>query len=246
MAKKRRTAAQRAATRKMIAANRSRRKAPARKRRVRKNPAPAAARRRARSNPRRAAAPARRRSPARRNPSPPVRRRRRRARSNPMTLNVRRLTRDLFRPALNGVAGSLVVDGAFGYLPIPDQFRTGYGRHGIKAALAVLLGVVGGRFFNPRTATGMALGSLTVTGHEIGRELVATYAPDVALDGLGMPLGAYITGPGAGPTMGAYVTGAGASPQGQLGYTNPAMTSGGGASMPGAGMESAHYAGAGY
>lgn len=222
---KRRTAAQRAATRKLVALNKSRRGGAKRKtKRVRRNPIARASRRRsvARGR-RRAAAPARRRMSraVRRNPAP--RRASRRVRRNPI-LPTRSTLMGLFGPALHGVGGSLVVDGVFGHLPLPAQFQTGYGRHATKVGLAVLLAVVGGRFFAKKTATQMGIGSLTVIGHEVARELAAEFVPQVNLDGMAMPVGAFVTGPGASGMgyissamnadansgLGAFVTGPGA------------------------------------
>jgi hypothetical protein len=217
MAKKRRTAAQRAATQRMIAANKRRKRGGARRstpRPARKTTARAASRR------------------VRRNPAP--RRRTRRVRRNVIggrRMTMRTMQAQLFMPALHGTAGSLVVDGVFGALPLPENMKTGYARHGIKAVFAVLLAHLGSQFFRPATAINMGVGSLTVTGHEIGRELAAQFAPALPLDGLGMPLGAYVSGPGARPQlgymnsapvvgyddmgsgMGAYVSGPGARPQ---------------------------------
>ena len=236
MRNKARTAAQQRATRKMIAANRSRRKP------VRKNPAPrqaAPAKRRrtvARASATGAAAPARRRRSVARAAPARATRRRRTARRNP-TISVNSVLQNYLYPAANGVAGSLVVDGLFGYAPLPAELSSGYGRHATKTAMALILGVFGSRVFAAKTATAMAIGSLTVTGHEMGRELLANFAPDLALDGMSTPMGAYVTGPGAQPGaripgVGAYVSGPGADPDARIpamngmGYINPAMTSG--------------------
>jgi len=151
-------------------------------------------------------------------------------RRNPI-LPTRSTLMGLFAPALHGVGGSLVVDGVFGHLPLPAQFQTGYGRHATKVALAVMLAVVGGRFFARKTAHAMGVGSLTVTGHEIARELASEFVPQVNLDGMAMPVGAFVTGPGASGMgyissamnadansgMGAFVTGPGAGGMGGMG-----------------------------
>ena len=252
MARKARTAAQRAATRKMIAANRKRGGRKATRRKVKRNPTrratarrPAARRRVSRAV-RRNPAPRRRRRTA---AAAPVRRRRRSVRRNPIGLDLKRIRTNLLLPALNGVAGSIVVDGVYGYLPVPDSMRVGYGRHAVKAGLALALAMLGSRVFRPATAISMGVGSLTVTGHEIARELAAQFAPDLALDGQSMSVGAFITGAGATPNqgMGAFITGAGASPR--LGYTSSAMQvspEGGSMQRAGSGAESAHYSGGAY
>ena len=108
-----RTAAQKAATRKMLAANRARRGSVAPKRR-RRNPLAASAVHR-------------------------VTRRTRRAR-NPigMTGIMGSIT-----DAAIGAGGALAVDMAFNYLPLPVNLKTGMAGTAAKAATAILLGTVG-------------------------------------------------------------------------------------------------------
>lgn len=134
--RKPRTAAQKAATRKMIAANRRRR-----------NPTPA--RKRA-ENP----APKRRRSYTR-----TVRTVRRARRHNPIGGNA---VTGLLMSAFSGAAGAAVVNAGYNYLPIPATLKTGYTGYAVKGGMAILLGLFGKKFLG-RRATKMAEGSLTVT-----------------------------------------------------------------------------------
>ena len=169
VAKKRRTAAQKAATRKMIAANRKRRKNPV-----------ATKRRRARRKP---AAP-KRRATARR---APVRRRRRSSarRSNP-ALTMRSVQNQLME-AGTGAVGAIGLDVIQGYLPIPANLKGGIVGTGVKALLAIGMGVLASniKIVKASTAAKMANGALTVVLHDELRKQVGNFAP-------GLQLGEYL------------------------------------------------------
>ena len=168
--KKRRTAAQKRATAKMIAANRRRSKG------RRKNPV----RRKTRKKP------VRRRASARR---APVRRRRRR--SNPR-LTMRSVQNQLV-DAGTGAVGALGLDVVQGYLPIPANLKGGIVGTGVKALLAIGMGVVAQniKIVRPATAAKMANGALTVVLHDELKKLTQQFAPGIQLgeylesDGLG-------------------------------------------------------------
>jgi len=172
VAKKRRTAAQKAATRKMIAANR-RRKNPvrAKRRTTRKKPA-------------------RRRASARR---APVRRRRRATgRGRNPALNMRSIQNQLME-AGTGAVGAIGLDVIQGYLPIPANLKGGIVGTGVKALLAIGMGVVASKvkIVKASTAAKMANGALTVVLHDELRKQVGNFAPGLQLgeymgdDGLG-------------------------------------------------------------
>ena len=166
VAKKRRTAAQKAATRKMIAANRKRRrKNPVTVRRRRRKPA--AAKRR----------PSRRRAPQRR-----VRRRR-----NPAPRLTMRNVQKQIMDAGTGALGALGLDVIQGYLPIPANLKTGLVGTGVKALLAIGMGIVAENFKMIRgpASKQMVNGALTVVLHDEFKKQLATFAP-------GIPLGEYL------------------------------------------------------
>lgn len=205
---KRRTAAQKRATAKMIAANRRRaragrapskstRKAPARRR---SNPTPVARKRRAYS--------------AARNLSNPTRRRRVRRRSNPMTT---RVMDDMVMPSVTGAAGAILVDVVLGFVPLPAILQSNaYMRAGVKGLAAIGLAMVADqtKLVTKRTATQLGVGSLTVTMATLGRDLVGQVAPNVQLDGLGYYTSAMPAGtPQPMDSLGLYVEG---GSQGQL------------------------------
>jgi len=169
-AKKRRSAAQKRATAKMIAANRRRKSPVARKRRktTRKKPV----RRRAR----RAVA--------------TVRRRRRKG--NPRRLTMRSVQNQLME-AGTGAVGALGLDVIQGYLPIPANLKAGLVGTGVKALLAIGMGIVASNFKMIRgtTANQMVNGALTVVLHDELKKLTQQFAP-------GIPLGEYLDDDGLG------------------------------------------------
>lgn len=201
---KRRTAAQRRATAKMIAANRARRRlgaAPRKRRRLRRNPISKAAAYRAVP------------SIAKANPIRRRRRRtavasRRRVRRNP--IRAAGLIPNLFMPAATAAAGALALDVAFGYLPIPANLKTpGPVSIITKSAGAILLTMIAGKVVSKSTAQAMGVGALTVILHDAAKAFIMKSMPTLKLDGLGYysagyPVGGYMDG------LGVYV-GAGGS-----------------------------------
>ena len=155
--KKRRSPAQKAATRKLVARNRRR-----------KNPAAPGSRRKVtRRKARRAVASA----PARR----------RRYKRNP-TVSRRNIT-GLVQTAAAGAGGAIALDVALAYLPLPAMLKSGIVGKVTKAAGAIALGVVAQKtgLVKSTTARDMTVGALTVQLAGIGRELLGQFAPGVAL-----------------------------------------------------------------
>lgn len=156
--RKGRSAAQKAATRKLVALNKSRRHKPRTAHKARTVVVHAAA------NP----LPKRRRRHAMRHVAHAVKRHTRRRR-NPIGGGIM----SLLMPAVVGTAGAVVVKAAVGYLPLPATMKTGNAATLTKAALAILLGTFGARFIGPK-ARQMAEGSLTVTATEAITSLLAS------------------------------------------------------------------------
>ena len=92
-----------------------------------------------------------------------------------------------------GAVGALGLDVIQGYLPIPENLKQGLVGTGVKALLAIGMGVLAQnvRIVRPATAAKMANGALTVVLHDELRKLVGNFAP-------GIPLGAYIGDDGLG------------------------------------------------
>lgn len=188
-ARKRRTAAQRAATKKLIAFNKRRKR--------RKNPSNSSvSRRRAYTASRTASPPQRRRNPIRRKIS--VRRRRR----NPSMKSMGKgLIGGLVMPAVTATGGALALDLAWGYLPIPVQFKTGGTRLLTKSVGAIVLSKLAGFVVSKRTADQMGVGALTVVMHEAAKDLIVKTMPTIKLDGIGyyspaLPSTGYTNGSG--------------------------------------------------
>ena len=143
------------------------------------------------SNPRRR----KRRAAARR---PTKARRRTRYRRNP---TMRGIINSLILPAATAGAGALALDVLWGFVPIPENIKTGPMRHVAKGLGAIVLGQLVGMVGNKRMGDTMALGALTVTFHSAFREMTAQFMP-------GVPLGYYSAGANAGydPQLGYYVS----------------------------------------
>lgn len=144
--RKTRSPAQKAATKRMLAANRARR-APAYK----SNPAP------------------RKRRTTARHVAHSVRRATRRYRRNPIGSDMSAM----FMPAMQGAAGALTVNTLLNYLPLPLTLTTGTTRFLTQGVAAVLLGTFGGKIMPRQMAQRMAVGSLTVSMHSAAKELMA-------------------------------------------------------------------------
>ncbi len=191
---KRRTAAQKRATAKLVAFNRSRRRLsnPTRKRRrLRRNPITKAAAYRAvptiaRANPIR-----RRR---RRGTSVAVRRRR--IRHNPLRLGGGGIFGQLMMPAATAAVGALALDVAFGYLPLPANLRTGPLQLVTKTVGAIGLTFIASKVVSKSTAQAMGVGALTVVFHDVMKSFIVKTMPTLKMDGLGYysagyPVGGY-------------------------------------------------------
>lgn len=207
--RKGRTAAQKRATRKMIAANRGRGR-PAARRVVRRRPRRRNPNNNARRSPRRymrtavtapATAARRRRNPTRR-------------------MTMRSVMNQNIIPAMQGGAGALGMDILYGYLPIPATMKVGMMRHIIKGGAVIGFGMFAGQFMRPTTAHNMVTGALTVIMHTAMRETMAQFMPNIPLgeyESMGQvpygtpmsPMGAYVEPQG----MGYYNAGQVASPQ---------------------------------
>jgi hypothetical protein len=161
MVKKRRTAAQHAATKRLVALNRARkghkthakRKSPSAS--YATNPAPRRA-----AHKRRASSGVTHARKYRRNPAP-------------------RLggVGAMLKPAAMGAAGALLVDLVTGYVPLPLAIKVSPARHLIKGVLAIGLGMA----MRGNLGRNMAQGALTVAMHDAGKEALQMIAPSIQL-----------------------------------------------------------------
>jgi hypothetical protein len=111
------------------------------------------------------------------------------------------IVNDTLIPAATAAGGALALDIAWGFLPIPANLKTGPLRHAVKGAGAIGLGMVAGMVVSKKTAQQLSLGAMTVVVYNAYRDMLAQFAPGVAL-------GAYMEEPiPAGNGMGAYLEG---------------------------------------
>ena len=137
----------------------------------------------------------------------PVRRRRtkrrktssRRRRRNPR-LTARSVQNQLM-DALQGATGGLALDVTLGYLPIPANLKAGLVGTGVKALLAIGIGVLGQNFkiVKPSTAAKLSNGALTIVLHDELKKQVQNFMPNI-------PMGEYMNS-GYNDGMGYYGSG---------------------------------------
>lgn len=90
----------------------------------------------------------------------------------------------MLAPAGVGAAGAIGLDVALGYATfIPETFRTGWARHGIRLGGALLLGMVASKIVGKSTADAVRAGALTVVLYGVLKEVIQKFAP--TLPGLG-------------------------------------------------------------
>lgn len=88
--------------------------------------------------------------------------------------------------SLQGAGGALLVNTALNYIPfLPPMLKSGNGKYVARAAAAVLLGVVGGKILGGKVASNMAVGALTVAAHDMLLGLASTMAPALLLGDVG-------------------------------------------------------------
>lgn len=87
------------------------------------------------------------------------------------------------KPAAIGAAGAIAMDAAYGFTAgyLPDMLTTGPVRHLTKGVMAIAASVLVSNFLKSETANKLAEGSLTVTLHDAGKELLANVLPEGAL-----------------------------------------------------------------
>ena len=177
--KKRRTAAQKAATRKLVAFNK--RKASA-KRRTRRNPVSVSAPSRATGKRPTKRLQARRKANTRKGYYPNPRRRTRTPRGM-----IQNIVQKQLQPAAIQASGAIGLDVVYGYFGnfIPAQLNTGMIRHVTKGVVALGIGFVASNFVKNQTANEMAKGALTVTMHDAFKEALQQWMPAIPLGDVG-------------------------------------------------------------
>lgn len=180
--KKRRSKAQVAATRKLVALNRAKGKRKsnpvggkvmAKKRRSKRRSNPVSTLKSVRRHGKADSRKAFRKLGYSRNPA--------KRRRNPITGKLGGIVSNTIMPAAIGAGGALTLDLIWGYLPIPAVVKVGPMRHAAKGVGAIGLGMLAGMVLKKDTANALALGAMTVVMYNAAREAVASFAPNIAL-----------------------------------------------------------------
>lgn len=104
---------------------------------------------------------------------------------NPARMTMRGVVNSVVIPAAQAGAGALALDIAWGYVPVPIEWKTGNLRHIVKGAGAIVLGMLAQQFMGARVGHNVAMGALTVTFHDAMRDMVAQFAPNIPLGYVG-------------------------------------------------------------
>lgn len=158
--KKARSPAQRAATKKMLAANRARRSS---RKTSRRKSNPVGLSRVARRTVRRS----RRRNPAR------------------ALGGIGSNITGMAMPAIQGAGGALLINTALNYLPLPAMLKSGNGKYLARAGLAIAVGTFGSKLLPGRVASNMAVGALTVALHDLMLGIASRAMPTLQLGDVG-------------------------------------------------------------
>jgi hypothetical protein len=86
-------------------------------------------------------------------------------------------------PSIMGAAGAVGLNALIGYVPLPQQLKTGYAYQAVKLAGAVGLGMVAGKVLGKSKGDQIALGAMTVTMYGLMTSLLSRYAPSIQLAG---------------------------------------------------------------
>jgi hypothetical protein len=110
----------------------------------------------------------------------------RRRRRNPQRMTARGVQNQVM-DGLQGAFGALALDVTLGYLPIPANLKAGLVGTGVKALLAIGIGIVGSnlKVIKPATAKIWSNGALTVVLHDELKKQVANFMPNI-------PMGEYL------------------------------------------------------
>lgn len=104
--------------------------------------------------------------------------RRRRYRRNPLGLpSLGGLTSQLM-PAALGAGGAIALNVGLSFLPLPEQLKTGWMRHGTRLVGALALGWAAKKFLGAKGGA-VALGALTVVMYDIGKQVLQTATPEL-------------------------------------------------------------------
>ncbi len=144
-------------------------------------------------------------------------------------MTMRSVMNQIVMPSFQAGLGALALDVAWGFVPVPLEWKVGNLRHVVKGGGAIVLGMIAQQMLGAQMGRNIAMGALTVTFHDAMRDMVAQFAPNIPLgyiapamnagdygspqtynypggepmlQGQGQGLGYYVEGgPGAAPPM---------------------------------------------
>lgn len=91
--------------------------------------------------------------------------------------------KSLIMPAIEGALGSLAVNTAINFLPLPEKLKQGVGLHAARLGGAVAIGLLAGRFLGQGRARNMAQGAMTVALHDLAVSVAGPMMPQLRLAG---------------------------------------------------------------
>ena len=101
--------------------------------------------------------------------------------------------------SVHGAGGALLVNTALNYIPMPALLKSGNGKYLARVGVAIALGVFGGKVLPKKIASNMAVGAMTVAFHDLLLGLASQAMPTARLGDIGDyddGVAAYVSGQG--------------------------------------------------
>lgn len=113
---------------------------------------------------------------------------RRGRRSNPIKLpklgGLGTAANNVLMPAAIGAVGAIGMDMILPYIPLPATMMTGNKKYALKAVIAIGLGMLAGKVIGKEKGHAAGVGMLTVVLHDALKENIPVYAPSIKLAGV--------------------------------------------------------------
>jgi hypothetical protein len=91
----------------------------------------------------------------------------------------------MMMPAVQGAFGALAINTALNYVPLPAILKSGNAKYLARAGLAVAVGVFGSKIVGGKMAANMATGALTVAMHDLLLGIASAAMPTLQLGDVG-------------------------------------------------------------
>lgn len=96
-------------------------------------------------------------------------------------MTMRSVMNQIVVPSFQAGLGALALDMAWGFVPVPLEWKVGNLRHVVKGGGAIVLGMVAQQLLGAQMGRNIAMGALTVTFHDAMRDMVSQFAPNIPL-----------------------------------------------------------------